>query len=208
MLRITMCLALFATTACTPSPVDKTTATPTAAATSHSSAAETTHTEARPQAKSADLAAALAAAPKSRTVWQRTLISHDCLQGKGYKPRIDPAYPDQMSFVNTGGKAGADARDRATDECDKKYQLTSVEPMTRAKAMNEYEYRVKMLECLRQRGHALSNPPSKQAFVDKLLKSESTKEDLAVWSPHDELADQMQTSPRESEKACPRNPTP
>lgn len=210
MFRVTLCVALFATSACSPSPVDKTAVTPTAASTSHSSAAEVTHTERRPPAKSADLAAALAAEPKSRTVWQRTLISHDCLQSKGYKPRIDPAFPDQMSFVNTEGKAGADALNKASDECDKKYQLSLVEPMTRDRASKEYDYRVKMLKCLRGLGHSLGDAPSKQGFVDKLIKSTKTTEDLRVWSPHEEFQDLQldQGTTIKGMTTCPRYPTP
>jgi len=123
----------------------------------------------------------------------------NCLAAKGWDVQRNPdgtyssRYPDEQS----------DQYDADVAACRAQFGYEEL-AVTEEQASNFYDKLVASAECLRGLGYDISDPPSRQSYVETLVGGE-----LPDWAPYTELLEMAGSAAevQEAEAACPQPST-
>lgn len=156
-----------------------------ACASAASSSTTLTHRDPKPSPAETQGTATLERAPRlyppglGRDTWisreERTQLQVNCLADKGYAATISETYLISID-VPEENREGADIAlvDCATEILER-YPAPTLDPG------ETFDYFVLLAECLRIEGYDISDPPSRDAWIDGYLSSSS------VWVPYSQL---------------------
>lgn len=119
------------------------------------------------------------------------------MRDKGWDVTVDP---DEGSF-RAKYPSDQDAQYRADSEScydELGYSMTP-SPVSTEEADRLYDHWLPIAECLEENGYTLSEPPSRQAFVEETVRNR-----VPPWHPYDALGQQGGLQIREqAEEDCP-----
>lgn len=118
-----------------------------------------------------------------------------CLTEKGWEVKVGE---DGRSYEYSLPSSQRSQFQVDEKDCRHEFGLDVLPPITQQYAEHAYDVYLRAAECVRGLGHQVSDPPSKQAFVEELMRRR-----IASWHPYDEV---MKSDPNlhgQLERECP-----
>jgi hypothetical protein len=132
--------------------------------------------------------------------WVRKMV--DCLKRDGFNAETTEGTQGILGFQQVGGATEqVEAWSKGLTSCQGEVgDPPEIPHWTDAQLSNLYDFFVKQKECLESNGHSITDPPSRETWIDTYYSGDP-------WGPYADIDRLSPTALAELEAACPQLPT-